>query len=650
VAPARLVRYATHPDVSSRIQTAEDFLLLLAGGEAELTAPEGRQVVDPDLAQKGDELEGGFVVERILGQGSTGKALLVLRGGEELALKVARSEEDNVRLREEGEVLRKLRSEFVVGLHQVREMHGRTVLVLDKAGEETLAAYLRQEGKCGLEWLERFGADLLAALESLERHGVAHRDVKPDNIAVRGGKQRKQLVLFDFSLARAPLEQLHVGTAPYLDPFLPLRKPPRWDPAAERSAAVTLYEMAAGHQIYPHWGDGQSDPALLPAPELHLEADSFDPVARDGLRHFFLKALHRDPAKRFDNAEAMKRAWEEVFRGAEREAEKVSEPLDLEQVRLDTSVEALGRSTRARNALVRLNVATMRELLGHAVSEFQFMRGVGNKTRKEIVGLLGRLRERFPDVPVAAAQEAEQSGILEDVALRTWPCWACTPCSSGSSAWRPPARSAGPGRYATPSSGAPTLKGAGEGALPADAAGAVAWPTQNDVADRMGVTRARISQIVIKDRLRWARDPAVAVLRDQLVEQLHAAGGVLTSREIIGVLLAQRNLEQLSEDSRPQLAAALARVALEAEQAREDARLHLRRVRVLQRLQEVASPPLPEGSAPFSKDRLLRLAVAVSRTAAMSPRQEIYPRGMPAGRALKLGLGALSNLGQGDDI
>ena len=231
------------------------------------------------------------------------------RDGEEFVFKVARGEEDNARLREEGEVLRKVRSEFIVGLHEVRETHGRTVLVLDKAGDETLAAYLRQEGKCGLEWLERFGSDLLAALESLERHGIAHRDINPDNVGIRDGKQRRQLVLFDFSLSRAPVEHLRVGTPPYLDPFLSLRTPPRWDPAAERYAVtVTLYEMAAGWQVYPRWGDGQSDPALTDD-ELVIEADRFDPAVRDGLRGFFLKALQRDPTKRFDNAEVMKRAW-----------------------------------------------------------------------------------------------------------------------------------------------------------------------------------------------------------------------------------------------------------------------------------------------------------------------------------------------------
>ena len=118
------------------------------------------------------------------------------------------------------EALRNLRSEFIVGLHEVREIRGRTVLVLDKSGDETLAERLRKEGRLGLELLQRFGEDLLQAVASLERHGVAHRDIKPDNIGVRSGKQRLQLVLFDFSLSRAPAEQVQVGTHPYLDPFL----------------------------------------------------------------------------------------------------------------------------------------------------------------------------------------------------------------------------------------------------------------------------------------------------------------------------------------------------------------------------------------------------------------------------------------------
>ena len=58
--------------------------------------------------------------------------------------------------------------------------------------------------------------------------------------------------------------------------------------------------------------------------------------------------------------------------------------------------------------------------------------------------------------------------------------------------------------------------------------------------------------------------------------------------------------------------------------------------RVLQRLREV-SPP---GGAPVLTDsRLVRLAAAASCRAALSSRQELYPPGMDAARAIKLSQG-----------
>jgi hypothetical protein len=60
--------------------------------------------------------------------------------------------------------------------------------------------------------------------------------------------------------------------------------------------------------------------------------------------------------------------------------------------------------------------------------------------------------------------------------------------------------------------------------------------------------------------------------------------------------------------------------------------------RVIQRLREVAAP---NGLVPLPDSRLVRLAAAASSGAGPSSRQELYPRGMEAGRALKLSQGAL---------
>src|SRR5262249_58460649 len=72
--------------------------------------------------------------------------------------------------------------------------------------------------------------------------------------------------------------------------------------------------------------------------------------------------------------------------------------------------------------------------------------------------------------------------------------------------------------------------------------------------------------------------------------------------------------------------------------------------RAWQRLYDLPAPAVPEGCPALTSERLLRLAVAVGTKAALSPRQEIYPRGMPAVRALQLGLGALAGPAPRDAI
>jgi serine/threonine protein kinase len=186
-----------------------------------------------------------------------------------------------------------------------------------KSGAYTLAQRLRLEGRLSLDLLQRFGEELLIVADWLEQHGISHRDIKPDNIGVgRAPSGRLTLILFDFSLANTPAENLRAGTPPYLDPFIRRCHPPRWDLYAERFAiAMTLYEMTTGQ--LPTWGDGQSDPVMLDC-EVTLDSVLFDPSVRDELTAFFAKALHSDYRRRFDNAEEMLRAWRRMFESVDR--------------------------------------------------------------------------------------------------------------------------------------------------------------------------------------------------------------------------------------------------------------------------------------------------------------------------------------------
>ena len=480
--------------------------------------------------------------------------MLVQKDEKEYVLKVALTENDNARLKEEAEALKKVRSEFVIAIYDTLEIAGRTVLVLQKAGEESLAIHLRKYGVPALDLLGRYGEHLLSAVASLERHGVVHRDIKPDNIGIHSiNKQQNQLILYDFSLTSAPLDNLFIGTADYRDPFLKNRKsrPPKWDLAAERySAGVTLYEMCVGDNQLPRWGkDESADPAVT-KDELILDVEKFKSSVREGLTAFFKKALHRDPEKRYDNADEMRAAWQRVFTDAENRTvktpggEQVTTTVPLDQAELETLVAALDLSARARDALDGLNITTVKELLRFPTGDIHMMRGVGDQFRREIIGLVADLRDRFPDVPgkKTSVNEDDTLPSLERLHSRV----VGNRTEKHEAEW-------------TIRSG--LLNVAAPAGTPTDV-----WPSQFDVADAMKVTRATVGQALAADQKRWGKDSLVSAFRNELFEQCQRLGGVATVAELIDFTLLLRPPTDTPDPERQRrFASAVARAAIETE-------------------------------------------------------------------------------------
>lgn len=681
-----LIRLSTNAEVIGRYDTLPEFLHQLGLVEEELTTPDEEVRQNPLEAGFGDYLPGGLVVKERLGQGSTAVAFLVTRGGREMVLKLANKPEHSDRVRKEFEVLSRLDHPGIVKVIELVTMRDLAGFLMEYAGEPpsanrlrkegaggeeefrnaTLAKRLRKEGRLSLDLLERFGTDLLEAIAALEAAGVSHRDIKPENIGVRkrGKQSEPHLLLFDFSLSNTPTDNIRCGTTHYLDPFLSDRKPPRWDLQAERfSVAMTLYEMATGD--FPVWGDGQSHPAVLQC-EADLHPERFDAALREPMQAFFARALRRDYRQRFDNSQQMLKAWQELFTAAAR-SQTDQPPPDadarqalIQQAALSTQLIELGLSTRAANALDKINAITVRDLLRMSLWRLNRLQGVGKKTTREIGELHSLLRERFPDVHPATDTETatagEAAGSEQEAATIDFVANQIRDTGARG-------KSQAEHRVVLALLG---LDGAAGTDHPV-------WPSQTEIARRLEVTRQRVGQAVFAGRERWHRFSTITGLRNVAVELLNAQGGAMTVPELADALLAARG-SALEEPVRTCSALGVLRAVCETEfgvkeprfvECRSEGRVLIASSHALGdyafKLGEEAddlalldplAPPsrvvetlrrirAPEGVAPLADTRLVRLAASVSKAAAVSARMEMYPRGLEPRRTIQLCAGNL---------
>ena len=519
--------------------------------------------------------------------------------------------------------------------------------------------------------LKQFGEDLLRSIQHLDAQGIAHRDIKPENIGVRTGKakKRKELCLFDFSLAGASPDNISVGTPPYLDPFLCERKVKRWDTNAELFAAsMTLHEMATG--VLPKWGDG-SVPSLTKG-EVKIVGELFPAGLRERFSKFFQQALRRDYQERFDNPAEMLTAWSGLFETIDEPTRKTTTSSTAhseegaafvlpEKITEKTQLVLLGLSTRLSNALDRLKVDTVGDLLRYHLRKIYRLPGVGNKTRRELADLCKQLRKSLPSVETtdASTTHSTDGQLLPFVETVDAVARQVSDHKQG-------------GKLTEEQK---IVQAFLEWNVPREAPVAL-WPSQTDLAPSLDVSRQRVWQAITAARKRWTKYPSITAIREDILQLLRSMGGIATHQEISNAVLATRG-SMFDEPDCSRMAATAVRAALETEKGISEPRFDDYRsgphvflavhpdlkgyvlrlgqqadkladenplpgpARVLEALQNVTRPALPPEIPTPGDNRLVQLAVMASSHAACTTRLEIYPRGLAAERALALAQGAL---------
>ncbi|MGE0869662.1 MAG: serine/threonine-protein kinase [Kofleriaceae bacterium] len=260
-----------------------------------------------------------YQILALLGRGGMGEVYRAehLALGNQVALKILGPELEGAReerFEREARTTARLNHPGCVRVLDYGRAEQLQFIAMELVDGQNLATVLRDEGPFSTARAARVGKSLLAALAHAHENGVLHRDVKPANVMlVTTGAPR--CVLIDFGLARlrddGPLTAVGtcMGSPSYLSPERLLGRD--YDARADLYAVgVILYELLAGAKPFPGDSPREIMQRLSDRPPRPLRAIRND-VSRS-LDAVIMRALAKDPARRFPDAETMLGALDDV--------------------------------------------------------------------------------------------------------------------------------------------------------------------------------------------------------------------------------------------------------------------------------------------------------------------------------------------------
>ena len=268
---------------------------------------------DPLRAALEAKLLGQYRIVRMLGRGGMGAVYLArdLTLEREVAIKVVGTVSDREvyeRFRREARTAAKLSHANIVPLHAFGEVEGMPYFVMGYVRGESLADRLRREGNVAEEQARRILADVANALDHAHRHGVIHRDIKPDNVLLEDQSGRALLTDFGVAKATGASETLTrfggvVGTPHYMSPEQADGHAGVDCRSDLYSLGVMAYAMLAGR--LPFEGTSHADVLTKHLTQEPPPLRSLAPSVSDAMVQAVERCLAKDPASRWPDARSL---------------------------------------------------------------------------------------------------------------------------------------------------------------------------------------------------------------------------------------------------------------------------------------------------------------------------------------------------------
>ncbi|HZE89608.1 MAG TPA: serine/threonine-protein kinase, partial [Verrucomicrobiae bacterium] len=218
------------------------------------------------------------------------------------ALGDTEADESKQRFLREAQAAGKLIHAGIVTIFDVGEDQGFSYIAMEYIEGANLESATKPGTLLPIEQAVRMVIQACAALDYAHENKIIHRDVKPANLMVVGGKQLK---ITDFGLAKNPSANLTsagtlVGTPNYMSPEQIMGR--ALDGRSDLfSLGVVLYELLTGDR--PFGGDTISTIIYKILHEIPKSPEVVNPRVPGALTQVILRAIDKDPTKRFQTGQ-----------------------------------------------------------------------------------------------------------------------------------------------------------------------------------------------------------------------------------------------------------------------------------------------------------------------------------------------------------